>query len=148
MTDRNKARILILQKAIVDELAEADQATREEMRESMVPGDRVNVPGLGYVQMTSPKPTLKVVDWTAFTKWCEDHAPEAFIQPPPTLSTHWVSQLLKTGKYTDSDTGEVLMPDGIGTVEGTPQLRVVPTDEAHEAARSLLGAQLQIEAGS
>lgn len=145
MSEREQARILIMQKAILDELSTADEETRGGMREVMLPGDKIAVPGLGYVQMTTPRPSLQVVDWTAFTKWVEDNAPEAFITQV-VMSKHWLAELLKAGEYV-AEGGVVLVPDGLGVVEGTPQLRVVPSDEAHDRARALLGAQLQIEAG-
>lgn len=145
MTDRDLYRRGLLEKAILDELSTANEQTRDEMRQDMLPGDKVAVPGLGYVQVTVPKPSLQVVDWAAFTAWANEHCPEAFVTQI-VMSKPWLAQLLKTGEYID-EAGEVLVPDGVGTVQGTPQLRVVPTDEAHELARGLLGTQLAIDAG-
>lgn len=146
MTARDIGRRALLEAAVLKELAELNDETRQQLKEAgLEPGDRVKVGALGHVQMTDPQPSLRVVDWTAFTKWVEDHAPEAFIHKVE-LSSAFVAQLLKAGEYITAE-GEVLIPDGIGTVAGTPQLRVAPSDVAHEMARGFIGAQLEIEAG-
>lgn len=146
MSDRDKARRALLEKAILDELSEANESTREAVREGMVPGDKLQVPGLGYVQMSDPKPSWRVVDEQAFAAWASNHAPEAFIQIT-VMSTHWRKQVLRDGEYTDPESGEVLTPDGIGKVAGSPVLSVHPSDAAHELARKFVGAQLELEAG-
>lgn len=145
MSTRGVARRALLEKAILDELGTANEQTREEMRQDMLPGDKIAVPDLGYVQVTVPKPSLQVVDWDAFLKWANNNCPDAFVTQV-VLSKPWLAQLLKTGEYIDEN-GVVLAPEGVGIVQGTPQLRVVPSDEAHEVARGLLGSQLALEAG-
>lgn len=135
MTDRALARRALLESAILKELAEANADTRAQF--DLEPGDRVAVEGLGYVQVTKPKPSLLVVDWPAFTRWVETYAPERIITTT-TIDPGLISVVTRTGEYVNPD-GEVLVPDGVGTVPGTPQLRVSPTDAAHELARGLLG---------
>lgn len=149
MTARDVARRALLEAAILKELTEANAATRDELTAAgMEPGDKVSAGDLGYVQITSPKPVLKVVDWTALTKWIENNAPDQGIITEVKVSAHFVAQLIKAdGEYVTSD-GEVLQADGLGLMASQPTLRVVPSDAAHEAARELLGSRLQIESGS
>ena len=147
MTARDVARRALLEAAILKELTEANAATRDELSQSgMEPGDKVSAGDLGYVQITSPKPVWKVVDLAALTKWIEDNAPDMGIITRVEINRHFVAQLVKAGGEFVTADGEVLQADGLGLVSGQPTLRVVPSDQAHEAARQLLGSQLQIEA--
>lgn len=148
MSAREIARRALLEASILKELSELNAITREDLRAAdLEPGDKVTAGDLGYVQITAPKPQLKVVDWTALTKWIEDHAPDVGIITRVEVSSHFVSQLIRNGGEWIDDDGEVLTADGLGVVTGQPTLRVVPSDEAHHAARELLGSRLQIEAG-
>lgn len=113
----------------------------------MQPGDRVTVGDLGYVQVTNPRPSRRVVDWAALTRWVEQHAPDQIIATTQ-ISPSFIKALTTSGEYVSPETGEVLTPDGIGTMPGTPQLRVAPTDAAQESARTLLaGLALSITPG-
>ena len=144
---RDTARRALMEAAILKELAARNEVTREDLRTAdLEPGDKLNVSDLGYVQVTNPKPTLKVVDWTALTKWIEDNAPDVGIITRTEVSSYFVAQLLKSGEWINAD-GEVLTPDGIGLVQGAPTLRVAPSDAAHAAARELLGGQLALPSG-
>lgn len=148
MQPRDVARRALLEAAILKELAERNEVTREDLRAAdLEPGDKLNVGDLGYVQVTNPKPTMKVVDWTALTKWIEDNAPDVGLITKVEVSSYFVAHLLKAGEWVNGD-GEVLVPDGIGLVQGQPTLRVAPSDAAHEAARELLGGQLALGAGN
>ena len=149
MTDRDLARRAILESAILKELDALNADTRGALAESgMQPGDRVTVGDLGYVQVTNPRPSRRVVDWAALTRWVEQHAPDQIITTTQ-ISPSFIKAVVASGEYTSPTTGEVLEPDGVGTVPGTPQLRVVPTGVAQEAARALLGAlPLAIEPGT
>ena len=146
MTDRSLARRALLESAILKELDALNADTRAALSSSgLEPGDRVTVADLGHVLMTNPKPTRRVVDWPALIAWVEQHAPEQIIQPPPQIAPGFIAALTKTGEYISAD-GEVLVPDGIGTVAGQPRLTVSPSDQATDVARGLLGRMpLEIE---
>lgn len=149
MSARDLARRAILESAILGELTQANRATREELAEAgMAPGDKLNVPGLGYVQITNPAGSLQVVDWTALTKWIEDNAPDQGLITKVEVSSAFVKHLIsQDGEFTDPGTGECITVPGFGKVAGKPALRVVPSDEAAEVARGILGRQLSLEAG-
>lgn len=149
MTDRDLAHRAILESAILKELDALYDETRGALAESgMQPGDRVTVGDLGYVQVTKPRPSRRVVDWAALTRWVEQHAPDQIITTTQ-ISPSFIKALTTSGEYVSPTTGEVLEPEGVGTMPGTPQLRVVPTGVAQEAARALLGTlPLAIEPGT
>ena len=67
---RDAARRGLLEAAVLGELFEAAEATREELRD-MEPGDRLTVDELGYVLKTKPRKGWRVVDWGAFARWVE-----------------------------------------------------------------------------
>ncbi|MGC4106070.1 MAG: hypothetical protein QM753_06905 [Thermomicrobiales bacterium] len=142
MADRELAARAILEKAILDELTEANADTRQQLAGSGIePGDRVTVRDLGHVLMTNPKPGRRVVDWAAFTRWVETYAPDQIITTVQ-ISPGFIKRLTTAGEYVDPESGEVLVPDGLGTTVGTPQLRVDTTDVAKDVARGLLGRAL------
>jgi hypothetical protein len=138
MSARDDARRALLEAAILRELSAAADNTRESLSGEMEAGDRITVADLGYALVTKPRKTWRVVDHGAFAKWVETHAPEQIITVTQ-VSPGFMRRMCDVGEYVNAD-GEVLTPDGIGAVTGTPQLRIAPTDAAHELARSWLGA--------
>lgn len=148
MSARDIAKRALLEAAILGELTDANQQTREQLAEAgMEPGDKVTAGDLGYVQITSPKPALKVVDWSALAAWIADFAPDdGLIVKPPEVSSYFVKKVIADGGIWINGDGEVLQVPGLGIVAGAPHLRVVPSDVAREAAREILGGSLrQIE---
>lgn len=149
MSARDIAKRALLEAAILGELAEANQQTREQLAEAgMEPGDKVTAGDLGYVQITSPKPALKVVDWSELGKWIEDNAPDQGLVTKVEVSQYFVKKVLADGGQWINADGEVLEVPGLGVVAGASQLRVVPSDAAHETAREILGGSLQQIEGS
>lgn len=147
--ERQRAKELAVEAAILKELSEANGAKRDEVAELLQPGDRVSAGEFGYVQVTDPKPALQVVDWEALTKWIEDNAPDVGLRTTVQIAPGFVSHLIKEGgEWTDPATGEVVQVPGLGLVRGKPVLRVVASDAAHETARALLGkVTRELEAG-
>ena len=145
MTARDVAKRALIEKAILDELSQANSCTRDELTaQDLQPGDRVSVDDLGYVLMTQPKPVYKVTDWTVLTKWIEDHAANWGLVVQTSVSQAWVKRVLADGgEWTDPETGEIFQVPGLGMERATPQLRVVPSDQAAVVARDLLGVTMR-----
>lgn len=145
MTTRDVAKRALIEKAILDELAQAAGCTRDELSaQDLQPGDRVTVDDLGYVLMTNPKPVYKVTDWTALTKWIEDYAADWGLVVQTSVSQAWVKKVLADGgEWTDPESGEVFQVPGLGMERSAPQLRVAPSEQAAVRARSILGASLR-----
>lgn len=141
MSTRDLAWRAILEAAILRELATANEDTRAELAAQIEPGDRVTVGDLGAVQVTKPRRGWAVVDWPALTHWAEQRGiPGAILTVTTTkLNPAFVAALVKSGGvWTDPETGEDVDVPGMGITGGAPQLRVVASDEATEAARVLL----------
>lgn len=145
MTARDVAKRALIEKAILDELSQANSCTRNELTaQDLQPGDRVSVDDLGYVLMTQPKPVYKVTDWTVLTKWIEDHAADWGLVIQTSVSQSWVKRVLADGgEWTDPETGEIFQVPGLGMDRSAPQLRVVPSDQAAVVARDLLGVTMR-----
>lgn len=143
------ARVAIMEAAILKELGAANDHTRQALGEILEPGDRmaVTVDGhdLGYVQRTKPRKVWKVQEWGEFTRWVEQHAPDQIVTTTQ-VSPAFIQRLLSVGEYITAE-GEVLIPDGLGASETTSQLRVSPSDDAHELARSILNRVPELPRG-
>lgn len=145
MSDRKQlARLLVLQKAILDVLAEADAETRAEAKALFDVGDADSVSGadgpLGRVRRDKPRQSWRVVDWTEFEAWVRIHYPEAWT---PSVAKWALTEISRTGALMRKATGEILEPDGIGLVEGDGNLVVSTTDAAEDLARALIREQLK-----
>lgn len=136
MTDRAAVTRAVREAAILAALESAHGETRAEL--DLQPGERIKADdGLGSVLRTEPRKVWKVVDAAAFSRWVEEHAPAQIITIRQVRDS-FVKQMQRDGEYIDGN-GEVLTPDGLGISAAPSQLRVSPSDAAHEAARALLG---------
>jgi|SRR5215218_1505439 len=142
MTDQATiARLLVLQKAFVDVLKDADSDTREEARAMFDIGDakgvRVDGSDMGRVRGDKPRQEWYVEDWPEYEAWAREAVPEAC-----NSVAGWVlGQIKKTGGvFIRKSTGEVLEPRGIGLRDidkGGVRLVVTTTDQATEWARRI-----------
>ena len=144
---RASAERLVLQKAVLDLLADANAELRDVVREELAPGDRIAAHD-GYVQMTNPTERWAVIDWDALTRFALEHLPDdAFVR---TLAPWVAKSACRTGRMrverTDPETGEVTEVDvdvpGVARVSGRPDLRVVGSDAATALAARLLRTAL------
>lgn len=145
MTDRAEiAARLVLQKAVLDLLKDADAETRDIAKVDYSPGaaDPVKVDGvtLGRVRMDRGRKSATVTDWAALLDFCEEHCPDMLIRTV-TVNPAFLAAVKKCPEWTDPDTGEVLEVPGVYLTEGAPILTVTTTDAAEEwARRTLTGA--------
>lgn len=145
MTARDLAEKAIMQKAVLDLLDGDVQEVRDQLRELLTAGDRVQVTApdgtdLGMVYVAKPRKTrtARVVDWPALIRWVETNAPE-YIVTETKIAPHFIDRLLRyDGEHIDPN-GEVKQAEGIGFTTRAPSLTVKPTDAATEAARALIG---------
>jgi hypothetical protein len=155
MTDRKAlARIAVLQKAILNILEEADQATRDELKTILEPREtvpvRVDGTELGIVRVNKETVGWEVFDWGALERWVQEHVPSAWVTPAarPQIASGFVTTLKKEGKYIDAD-GVVHEVPGLERRVKPGNLNVVPTDAAEEWAREVVGLNLkQLEDGA
>lgn len=138
------ARLLILQKAILDVLKDVDAETREQARTIFESGDaasaRNNGQELGRVRRDRPRQEWKVVDWTAWEAWARENVPSAC-----SAVEGWLLTRVKRdgGVYIRPATGEVLEPAGIALQEQSEGNLVVTTTEvAVEWARQMVGRSI------
>lgn len=154
MNRKELARRLVIEKAILDVLAEANGETRAQANEAYEPGDADAVTDFGRVRRDKPSQSWRVLDHTAFAHWVDRNAPEALVTTV-TINSAWRDRVLKTGtvrvERVDEETGEVtevdVTPDGVGLVTSQKGVTVTTTDAAEDAARALLAdAMKAIEA--
>jgi hypothetical protein len=146
MTDRVEvARRAVLEKAILDQLRDGNNVTRDEARQLYEAGDadgvKVNGVTFGRVRRDKPRREWKIVDWAAFEKWVQANMPQAWIAIPQ-VDPGFRSTVLKHGQYIDVD-GVVLEPDGIALVESDGNVVVVTTEAAETWALSVLAEQFK-----
>lgn len=145
MNRKEIARRLVVEKAILDVLGEANSWTRAEAKEMYEPGDADAVTDYGRVRRDKPSQSWQVIDQNAFAHWVDEYAPDAIVVLRQ-INPAWVSRVLKTGRVRieriDPDTGEVtemdVTPDGVGQVTSQKGVTVTTTDVAEDAARKLL----------
>jgi len=130
---------LAMEKAILDYLEELHEEAREEFRPELDPGDRLNHE-LGYALMTKPAASYKVVDHAAFFQWVAANVPDAIVVTE-TVNASFKDRITKAGGYMLD--GDLIPVDGVEKVQGTPQLRVVPSDRAKASAPILLAGILE-----
>jgi hypothetical protein len=146
MSDRKAlARQLVMEKAILDVLGEANAETRERGRQEFDSNDadsaKLDETVIGRVRRDKPTGKWSVQDWPRFEAWVREHVPHAWIATPR-VDPHFISAVCKTGTYIDRD-GVVLDVDGIGYGESEGRLVVTTTDAAEDYARELIGAALK-----
>lgn len=145
MNRKEIARRLIVEKAILDVLAEANSETRAQANEAYEPGDADAVTDFGRVRRDKPSQSWRVLDHVAFAHWVDQHAPAALVTTV-TINSSWMARVLKTGtvriEQVDEETGEVaevdVTPDGVGLITTQKGVTVTTTDVAEDAARALL----------
>lgn len=140
------ARLLVLQKAILDTLKEADAETRDQAKALLEAGDATAVHGvdgqLGRVRRDKPRTSWRVVDWGDFESWIRFNFPEAWT---PSVAKWALDEIRQNGALVRKSTGEVLAPAGIGLVESDGPLVVTTTDVAEEWARQVVGRSIRGE---
>lgn len=146
MTDRSDiARLLVLQKAILDVLKDADAETRDQAKAiyAKTEADLVEIDGreMGRVSRNRPTKKRQVVDWRAFEAWVDEVVPHEWISTPR-VNPSFVSAVCKTGQYIDGD-GVVHEVPGIGTVETPGNLVVTTTEAAEDWARQITSSSLK-----
>lgn len=145
MNRKQMARQLVIEKAILDVLGEANAETRAQANEEYEPGDADAVTEFGRVRRDKPSKSWRVLDHAAFAHWVDQHAPEALVTTV-TINSSWLNRVLKTGtvrvEQVDEETGEVtevdVTPDGVGLVTSQKGVTVTTTDAAEDAARAIL----------
>src|SRR5215203_6263775 len=146
MTDQATiARLLVLQKAFLDVLKDADAETREEANALFdvndAKGVRVDGSDLGRVRRDKPRQEWFVEDWAKYEAWARQTIPEHCQSVAP-----WVLQQIKKGGgvVINKATGEILEPEGVGLRDAdSGRLVVTVTDAAMEWARQVVGLQLK-----
>src|SRR5215207_1959938 len=146
MTDQATiARLLVLQKAFLDVLKDADAETREQAGALFdvndAKGVRVDGTDLGRVRRDKPRQEWFVEDWAKYEAWARENVPDACTAVAP-----WVLQQIKKsgGVFINRATGEILEPEGVGLRDADGgRLVVTTTDEATEWARQVVGLQLK-----
>jgi len=147
MLTTDQAARLILASAVRDAIGDRVEEIRAELRPELNPGDRTTayIDGVqvGAVAMTQTKPAGKVIDYGALMVWVMEHVPAAIVTPSPTVSSAWVTTLLKNGgEWTDPTTGEVYEVPGLGVTQASPNLVVTKTDDAKAWALTTLDATM------
>lgn len=145
MNRKQIARQLVIEKAILDVLGEANGETRARAKDEYEPGDADSVANFGRVRMDKASQSWKVIDHSALAHWVDENAPDALVTVVQ-INSSWLNRVLKTGtvriERTDTATGEIteidVTPDGVGLITSNPRLVVTTTDEAEDAARVLL----------
>lgn len=139
-TAADVARLLVLEKAVMDVLADANAETREQARAIFEAADAKAVNGpegeLGRVRRDRPRKEWRVVDYPAYEAWVRAEVPEAC-----TAVAGWLLSRIKRdgGVYIDKATGEIKAPVGIALQEEPEgRLVVTTTDAAVEWARSIV----------
>src|SRR5215207_7987214 len=148
MTDQATiARLLVLQKAFLDVLKDADAETREQAAELFDVGDakgvRVDGTDLGRVRRDKPRQEWAVVDWIKYGAWAREAIPEHCHSPGP-----WVLKKVKVsgGLCINNGTGEVLEREGVALRDmdkGGGRTVVTTTQAAVDWARQVVGLQLK-----
>lgn len=144
----------LLRAAILKVLTEINDEHRDEIRDSLEPGDRKTIwhdgQKVGQVLRTDPAKRWTVIDHDAFGRWVGEHCPEAIITTTA-VNPAWRAQVLKAGRVevVDPETGEVTeqTPDGVVLVAGASQLQVRPNDVAERIALSMLGTLREVTSG-
>lgn len=135
------ARQAIAEKAVLEVAKTMHEETREAMAEVLRRGDKIQVwspdetTDMGYVQMTKPKPAMKVTGPDELLAWVEKTYPDEVEEFEEVVVTRRVrpafqQALVKAGGVTGD--GEVV--PGIEEVQVRPQLKVVVTEEAKALA--------------
>lgn len=145
MNRKEIARRLVIEKAILDVLGEANAETRAQANDMYEPGDADAVTDFGRVRRDKASESWKVLDHAAFAHWVDEHAREALVTTV-TINSSWLNRVLKTGtvriEQVDEVTGEVtevdVTPEGIGLIKSQKGVTVTTTDAAEDAARALL----------
>jgi hypothetical protein len=147
-TDRKAlARQLVMEKAILDVLKDANAETRERGRQEFDSSDadsaKLGDAVIGRVRRDKPTGKWSVQDWPLFEAWVRANVPHAWIAIPR-VDPGFIAAVCKTGAYIDRETGELLPVDGIGYTESDGNLVVTTTDAAEDLARELITEQLKV----
>ena len=153
MSDKELAAVVLLQRAVLDELKAVEAQRRDEMAAQMRPGDAIvaHIDGdmpLGRVRMDKPRVSARVTDEAAFLAWCRVHAPEQ-VQTVEMVRPAYREAVLRAKgalpERIDEATGEVLpeaRPDGIGLHTASAGVLVVtPSTDARILARVVVAEQ-------
>ena len=146
MPSREVAARLVLQRAILECLTDANKQLRDEVALELQPGDAQAVNAitggrLGRVRMDKPRTSTRLVDEAKFVAWCKQHNPDGLeLRARPAL----VEAIRKAGGVVvDRETGEVTEIPGFETVTAAQGSLVVEmTDLARSSAATMLSGLL------
>lgn len=161
MNDREIATRLIAIRVLKDWLAAEDRRLREQAGASLMVGERVSGaldPAdkdtlLGFVQLTKARESVSVTDKEAFTEWVAAAAPSELVEIPARtdVRSSFVQAVLTEVKAHGgwiSPEGELLAPDGVELVTGSPIITVKATAEADAlVAEALRTRRLELTPG-
>ena len=144
----------LLRAAILKVLTEINDEHRDDLRDSMDPGDRKTVyhdgEKIGQVLRTAPEKRWTIIDHTKFGQWVGEHCPDALVVTT-TINDSWKRAVLRRGKVEviDPETGEVReeTPDGIALMAPASQLQVRPNERAEGLALTLLDGLKEVTSG-
>lgn len=160
MTDRTAAAVLLLQKAVLDELTGAHKDARSVLGDDMRPGDAVAPDGpsglsLGRVRMDKPRTSATVVDEAAFIQWVVEHAPhqvETVQQVRPAFRRAVLAAKGVLPDQVDEATGEIVTVEPAAGVALTAAaqgvLVVTPSEDARILARVMVAGLPEQIAGA
>lgn len=146
----------VLRAAMLKILSLADEERRDEIRDTLNPGDRKTVylddgdtrREIGTVLRTKPKPAMSVIDHEAFGRWVDEHCPEAIVTTRQ-VNPSWRQRVLRAGhvEVLDPETGELreMVPDGIGIISAPSQLRISPNEHGEALALTILNGVKELE---
>jgi hypothetical protein len=139
------ARQLVMEKAVLDVLKDANAETRERGKEQFDSNDadsaKLGETVIGRVRRDKPTGKWSVQDWPAFEAWVREHVPHAWIAIPR-VDPGFIAAVCKSGTYIDRD-GVILEVDGVGYAEADGNLVVTTTDAAEDLAREVLGRTMK-----
>lgn len=145
---KDLARRLLLEKAILDALQDANAKARAAISQEYEPGDadtvRLDEQPVGKVSMSKGATTARVVDRVAFTGWMVANRPEDVeevhdFRVRPATEKALLAQAKSDGGLFDRTTGEEI--PGVQVTTGAPQLKVALEDFGRQ-----LGAALAMHA--
>ena len=145
MLEREIATRLVLQRAVLEMLTDANKELRAECAGGMRPGDAtvVETPDgerLGRVRMDRPRTSVRLVDETALVEWCRAHRPselEYRVRPA------FAEALRKSGGVlVDHETGEMVDVPGFEATTAAAGTLTVEVGESARAAAAVLVARI------
>jgi len=133
-------------------IADADLTLRDEVRDSLRPGettcvylDDVEIGTVQYARGSKGRTTAAVTDPLRLLLWARRYAPHLITEHVNVPGQTVLLAAAKTGGWLDCETGELISIDGIRVTDGgdgTATLRVVPNDAAPAVVQRAVAAGL------